>query len=164
MTHSPQLGDVQSSCFFHNTSYPCFRFIMHNGGGMNRLQRQFQLVIYFKKRKSQYDIIVIEKYLIVTCNFIGRRLVSPASCIFMKTIFCQSNCPRYVWSVMEDSTGVADNFETHVFIKYLKKRDQTYSLNNRSYLHYAHCGFCRFRDDTAADIASSRTNAMSPIA
>ena len=42
MTHSPQLGDVQSPCFFHNTSYPCFRFIMHNGGGMNRLQRQFQ--------------------------------------------------------------------------------------------------------------------------
>ena len=31
-------------------------------------------------------------------------------------------------------------------------------------LHYAHRGFCRFRDDTAADIASSRTNAASPIA
>jgi len=33
-----------------------------------------------------------------------------------------------------------------------------------SYLHYAQRGFCRFRDDTAADIASSRTNAASPIA
>jgi len=32
MTNSPQLGDVQSPCFFRNTSYPCFRFIMHNGG------------------------------------------------------------------------------------------------------------------------------------
>jgi len=29
----PQLSN------FHNTSYPCFRFIMHNGGGMNGLQR-----------------------------------------------------------------------------------------------------------------------------
>ena len=29
----PQLSN------FYNTSYPCFRFIMHNGGGMNRLQR-----------------------------------------------------------------------------------------------------------------------------
>jgi len=31
-------------------------------------------------------------------------------------------------------------------------------------VHYAHRGFCRFHDDTAADIASSRTNAASPIA
>jgi len=31
-------------------------------------------------------------------------------------------------------------------------------------VHYAHCGFCQFRDDTAADIASSRPNAASPIA
>ena len=31
-------------------------------------------------------------------------------------------------------------------------------------IHYAHRGFCRFCDDTAADIASSRTNAASPIA
>jgi len=29
----PQLSN------FHNTSYPCLCFIMHNGGGMNRLQR-----------------------------------------------------------------------------------------------------------------------------
>ena len=30
----------------------------------------------------------IEEYFIVTCDFIGRRLVSPASCLFMKTRFC----------------------------------------------------------------------------
>ena len=29
--------------------------------------------------------------------------------IFMKTKFCQSNCPRHVWSVMEESTVVADD-------------------------------------------------------
>jgi len=46
--------------------------------------------IYFLSlvRKSLYAVIEIEKYFIVTCDFIGRRLVSPASCIFMKTRFC----------------------------------------------------------------------------
>jgi len=29
----------------------------------------------------------IEEYFIVTCDFIGGRLVSPASCIFMKRDF-----------------------------------------------------------------------------
>jgi len=29
--------------------------------------------------------MVIEEYLIVTCDFIGRRVVAPALCIFMKT-------------------------------------------------------------------------------
>ena len=56
MTHSPQLGDVQSPCFFHNTSYPCFRFIMHNGGGMNHLQRQLQL---FKCVLTMFHVILI---------------------------------------------------------------------------------------------------------
>ena len=69
------------------------------------------LVSIWKVRKSQYDVIAIEEYLIVTCNFIGRRLVSLASWIFMKTIFCQSNCPQYIWSVTEESTVVADNDE-----------------------------------------------------
>jgi len=30
----------------------------------------------------------IEEYFIVTCDFIGGILVSPASCIFIKTRFC----------------------------------------------------------------------------
>jgi len=30
----------------------------------------------------------IEEYFIVTCDFVGRRLVSPASCMFMKTRIC----------------------------------------------------------------------------
>jgi len=67
----------------------------------------------FKVRKSQFEVILIEEYLIVTCDFIGKRLVSPASCIFMKMIFCQSSCPRYVWSVMEESTVVADDSFSH---------------------------------------------------
>jgi len=53
--------------------------------------------------------IVIEEYLIVACNFIGRRLVSPVSCIFMKTRFCQSNCLRYVWGVTGERTVGADD-------------------------------------------------------
>jgi len=63
----------------------------------------------FKVRKFQYDVIVIEEYLIATCDFIGRRLFSPTSYIFMKTRFCQSNCPQYVWSITEKSTVVDDN-------------------------------------------------------
>jgi len=63
----------------------------------------------FRVRKYQYDVIEIEEYFIVTCDFIGRRLVSPASCTFMKTRFCKSNCPLYVWSVTEESTVVADD-------------------------------------------------------
>ena len=58
MTHSPQLGDVQSPCFFHNTSYPCFRFIMLNGGGMNRLQRQFQFSVVLQLYILLYSIFV----------------------------------------------------------------------------------------------------------
>jgi len=53
--------------------------------------------------------IVIEEYLIVACNFIGRRLVSPVSCIFMKTRFCQWNCLRYVWGVTGERTVGADD-------------------------------------------------------
>ena len=67
------------------------------------------LVYHSKWNKSQYDVIVIEEYLIVTCNFIERKLVSLASCIFMKIRFCQSNWQRYVWSVTEESTVVADD-------------------------------------------------------
>jgi len=37
----------------------------------------------FLVRKSQYDIIEIEQYFIVTCNFNRRRLVSPASYIII---------------------------------------------------------------------------------
>jgi len=33
--------------------------------------------------QPQYVVIVIEEYLIVTFDFIGRRVVYPASCIFM---------------------------------------------------------------------------------
>ena len=41
-----------------------------------------------------------------------------------------------------------------------------FSLQNNVFeiIHYTHHGFCRFRDDTAADIASSRSNAASTIA
>ena len=54
--------------------------------------------------------LFLKSILIVTCDFIGRRLVSPTSCIFMKTRVCQSNCPRYVWRVTEESTVVADDY------------------------------------------------------
>ena len=40
----------------------------------------------------------------------------------------------------------------------------SYSVKTKHLGKYAHRGFCRFRDDTAADIASSRSNAASPIA
>ena len=38
-----------------------------------------------------------------------REKVFPASCIFMKMWFCQSNCPRYLWSVTKESTVVAND-------------------------------------------------------
>ena len=40
----------------------------------------------FSVRKSLYDVIEIEEYFIVPCDFIRRRLVSLASCIFMNEI------------------------------------------------------------------------------
>jgi len=41
--------------------------------------------------------------LALTYDFIGKRLVAPASCIINKI------CPRYVWSVTEESTVVTDD-------------------------------------------------------
>jgi len=40
--------------------------------------------------KNKVDGMVIEEYLFVTCLFIGRRVVSPASCKFIKTRFCDA--------------------------------------------------------------------------
>ena len=42
------------------------------------------------------------------------RYINPLCCV-MKTRFCQSNCPRYVCSVTEESTVVADDGH-HVFM------------------------------------------------
>ena len=53
--------------------------------------------------------MVNEEYLIVTCYFIGRRLVSPTSCLLMKTRLYQSNCQQYAWSATKESTVVADD-------------------------------------------------------
>jgi len=43
------------------------------------------LHLLFLVRQSLYDVIQIKKYFIATCDFIGRILVSTASCIIMKT-------------------------------------------------------------------------------
>jgi len=71
--------------------------------------KTWSLVSILSKKIPVYGI-VIEEYLIEIYDFNGKR--SPASCIFVKTGFCQSNWPRYVWSVAEESTVVADDNKT----------------------------------------------------
>jgi len=81
-------------------------------------------------------VFFIKEYLIVTCDFIGRRLVFPASCIFMKTRFGQPNCPRYVWSVTEGRTVVADDA---VIMILRKKRDPP----NQFAINRCTCTLCK---------------------
>ena len=60
----------------------------------------------------------------------------PASCIFMKTRFCQPNCPRYVWSVTEGGTVVADDA---VIMILRKKRDPP----NQFAINRCTCTLCK---------------------
>jgi len=84
----------------------------------------------------KYEVVAIEEYFIITCDFIGRRFVSPASYIFLKTKFCQSNCPRYVWCVTEESTVVADDGLTPTTVRSLVV--QADIILHKYGLHFSH--------------------------
>jgi len=74
---------------------------------------------YINQHLTLHLLLIASSFCLTTLTGLTVREISieisefTSLCIFMKTRFCESYCPRYVWSVTEESTVVADDARKH---------------------------------------------------